>query len=199
LKKPISQEIVQKNEEKLNNNKEVQGEKTVSPQETKENAIKNEEKSTQETKENTHKNEEKLNNNFKKKNSSINVNNEQPKHDSDKQVKPEILEENKKEDIEPENKFGLSKETEFYSNTSYQKDEILRKVSLENDKQNLPLPEKIEKEGKLPESNETNKNDNINIPDSNLYLKNENTNTPSKPGIYDHKQPKDTPHSQKKK
>jgi len=50
----------------------------------------------------------------------------------------------------------------------------------------------------LPESNETNKNDNINIPDSNLYLKNENTNTPSKPGIYDHKQPKDTPHSQKK-
>jgi len=30
---------------------------------------------------------------------------------------------------------------------------------------------KIEKEGKLPESNETNKNDNINIPDSNLYLK----------------------------
>jgi len=41
--------------------------KTVSPQETKENAIKNEEKSTQETKENTHKNEEKLNNNFEKK------------------------------------------------------------------------------------------------------------------------------------
>lgn len=96
VEKPISQEIVQKNEEKLNNNKEVQGEKTVSPQETKENAIKNEEKSTQETKENTHKNEEKLNNNFEKKNSSINVNNEQPKHDSDKQVKPEILEENKK-------------------------------------------------------------------------------------------------------
>jgi len=48
----------------------------------------------------------------------------------------------------------MTKETQFYSNASLPKDEILRKVSLENDKQNVSPQVNNETEVKMPESNE---------------------------------------------